>query len=243
MFKEPRRRLPAGLALLALTAPNAALAQQDEERDPLSGRATLGFLATSGNTESTNANARLRLAFVPNAWSHEWDLSAIGATRDKETTAEAYNGLYVARRSFGQNYIFTALDWNKNRFSAYPRQRSETVGYGRQLLDGETQKLSMEAGLGARYAKRIDGPSQEEGIARGSLDYEWTMNSTTSFTQDVIVESGSSNTSVETVSALRARLIGDVALVVSFRLRRNSTVPVESVKTDTFSSISLEYAF
>jgi putative salt-induced outer membrane protein len=243
MFNRPLRRLPAAFALLALAAGNAALAQQDEERDTLSGRATLGFLATSGNTDSTNTNARLRLTYVPNAWSHEWDLSAVGATRDKETTAQAYNGLYVARRSFEANYIFTALDWNRNRFSAYERQRSETVGYGRRLIDGESQKLNMEAGLGARFAKRVDGPSQEEGIVRGSLDYEWTVNATTSYTQDLVVESGSSNTSVETVSALRARLFGDVALVVSFRLRRNSTVPVDSVKTDTFSSVSLEYAF
>lgn len=233
----------AALAILAVVCAGPAAAQEDDERDPISGRATVGFLATSGNTESTNTNARLRLDYAPGVWSHEYDLSAVSATRDQDTTAEAYSGRYTARRTWGRSFFFGTLEWNRNRFSAFEKERSETVGYGRRLIEGDAHALNIETGLGARHARRSDGTLIEEAIVRGVVDYEWGLNQTTSFTQDLVVESGSSNTSVETVSALRARLFGDVALVVSWRLRRNSTVPEGTVQTDTASSISLEYAF
>ncbi len=231
------RAAAIAIACLALTV--AAHAQDD----PLSGRASLGYLATSGNTDSTNTNARLRLRFEPNVWSHEWDLSAVGATRERETTAESYTGLYVARRSWGRSYMFGALDWNKNRFAAYLRQRSESVGYGRRVIEGDNHELNLEGGLGARFARRADGTTREEGIVRAALDYEWTLNSTTSFSQDLTIESGSSNTRTESISALRARLFGDIALVVSYRVRHDSSVPEGTVRSDRFTSISLEYAF
>ncbi len=231
----------AGFVLAGQFLATAASAQGDE--DTVSGRATLGFLSTTGNTESTNTNARLRLRYVPNEWSHEWDLSAVGATREEETTTEAYTGRYVARRAWGRSFMFAALDWNKNRFAAYQRQRSESLGYGHTVVDTDNHEFNVEAGLGRRFARRIDGATTEEAIARATLDYEWTLNSTTSFAQELVVESGSSNTRTESVSALRARLFTDIALVVSYRLRRDSDVPPGSVRTDIFSSVSLEYAF
>jgi putative salt-induced outer membrane protein len=230
----------AAIATACLALMVVAHAQDD---DSLSGRASLGYLATSGNTESTNTNARLRLRFEPNVWSHEWDLSAVGATRDRETTTESYTGLYVARRSWGRSYMFGALDWNKNRFAAYLRQRSESVGYGRRVIEGDSHELNIEGGLGARFARSADGTTSDEGIVRAALDYEWTLNSTTSFSQDLTIESGESNTRTESVSALRARLIGGIALVVSYRVRHDSDVPVGRVRSDRFTSISLEYAF
>lgn len=230
-------------AVIAIFCHVLIVAAHAQDDDAISGRASLGYLATSGNTDSTNINARLRVSFEPNVWSHEWDLSAVGATRDRETTTESYTGLYVARRSWGRSYMFGALDWSKNRFAAYLRQRSESLGYGRRVIESDSHELNLEGGLGARFARSADGTTRDEGIVRAALDYEWTLNSTTSFAQDLTIESGSSNTRTESVSALRARLIGDIALVVSYRIRRDSEVPPGTVRSDRFTSISLEYAF
>jgi putative salt-induced outer membrane protein YdiY len=65
----------------------------------------------------------------------------------------------------------------------------------------------------------------------------------TGFSHDLIVESGSSNTSIESIAALRARLVGNLALVFSYRIKRNSDVPADIEDTDTFTSVALEYAF
>ncbi len=58
-----------------------------------------------------------------------------------------------------------------------------------------------------------------------------------------MIESGSSNTSAEAISALRANLMGKVGLVISLRIKTNSNVPPGMVATDRFISIALAYAF
>ncbi len=231
----------------ALAAPLAAQqGQQGQQQDEggVSGKAAVGYIATSGNTESTNANASFELVYERPVWSHEFTLSAVSASTEDVTTAEAYTAAYEARRSFGErNYLFTTLDWRSDRFSAFDRQTSEAVGYGRRLVDSDRHELNVEGGLGARQAVRRSGLEEDEKIARLTLDYTLTVNDTTSFSQDVVVESGSTNTSTESVSQLRARLFGDVALVISHRIRYNSDVDPASESTDQFTSIALEYGF
>ena len=48
---------------------------------------------------------------------------------------------------------------------------------------------------------------------------------------------------IESVSAVRAKLLGDFAIVFSYTVRHNTDVPVGSDKTDKLTAISLELAF
>jgi putative salt-induced outer membrane protein len=233
--------------VLLLAVAHTALAQNPPPAasDPLTGQVAVGYLATSGNTNSTNANATFALIYQLERWAHDFDASAIAASTDDATTAEAYSAKYEGRRSFGQSsaYLFTSFDWQHDRFSAYDEQVSETVGYGRTLLSRGRQVMKGEIGVGARQSTLIDLTEESEAIVRAGLDYEITMTETTGFKQDFVIESGSSNTSFESISALRARLIGNIGLVVSYRVKANSDVPPGIVATDRFTSIALEYAF
>lgn len=214
--------------------------------DPLKGEVSLGYLATSGNTENTNANATFSMLYTLENWSHDIDLSAAGASSAEVTTAEAYSAKYTGRRALGadrKSYLFTALDWRHDRFSAYEEELSESVGYGRRLIERGRSVLNGELGVGARQATLIDGTDQDEGILRGALDYELTLSENTGFKQSLVIESGDSNTSTEAISALRARLVGNFGLVLSFRVKHNSDVPVGIVATDRFTSIALAYLF
>jgi len=98
-------------------------------------------------------------------------------------------------------------------------------------------------GVGHRSADLADGTSESGVIGRASLDYNWIISETSGFDQNIIIESGSDNTYIESVSALRARLVGDFALVVSYTIKQNSDVPVGTEKTDRLSAISIEYVF
>ena len=120
---------------------------------------------------------------------------------------------------------------------------SQTVGYGRRLLDGGAHTLDGGIGFGVRQAELRDGTDEEDEIARGTIDYLWSMSDTTELEHSLVVESGSTNTMTESRTALRARLIGDVALVLSYRLKYNTDVPAGAEASDRYSSISLEYAF
>jgi len=234
-----------GVLSSLLLASFAAYSQNgSDEQDPLEGKVSLGYLATSGNTDSTNANAAFNLILRRMLWSHDFGLTAVKAENSGDTTAEAYTAGYVARREFGEkSYLFAGVNWQSDKFSSYDEQMSETVGYGRRLIENDRHMLNGELGVGARQADLRDGTSEDEAIWRGAIDYAWTVSDTTTFSQDLIVESGSSNTTIESISELRARLIGNIALVLSLRIKNNSDVLPGTEKTDRFTAISLEYAF
>jgi putative salt-induced outer membrane protein len=139
--------------------------------------------------------------------------------------------------------LFTALDWSHDRFSAYEEQLSESAGYGRKLIDSGKNTLNAEAGAGARQATRIDQTKEDEAILRLGVDYTLAFTDKTGFKQTLVIESGSSNTSTEAISALRAQLVNKIGLVISFRIKTNSDVPPGVVATDRFTSIALSYAF
>ena len=229
-------------SMLALAAIDAAA--QDSQNAGFSGKAALGYIATSGNTHSESANASLSLRYGRGGWRHGVDLSGVGASTDEQTTAEAYLFKYEARRSFGEhNFLFTTLDYKRDRFSGYAEQVSETVGYGRRIVDRDRHRLDTGIGFGARQSELRDGTEEDDAIVRGSADYLWTLSDTTEFEQVLVVESGSTNTMTEARSSLRARIVGNVALVLSYRIKVNSAVPEGSESTDRFTTISLEYAF
>ena len=78
---------------------------------------------------------------------------------------------------------------------------------------------------------------------RGGLDYLLHISETSEFEQKLLTEIGSENTYTESVTALRAKVVGNLALVLSYTIKNNSDVPPGIEKTDTFTAISLEYAF
>jgi putative salt-induced outer membrane protein len=215
------------------------------QTDPIVGSAALGYLATSGNTDSTNANAAFKLDWDRGGvWSHQWTALAINASTSGATTAEAYAAGYKARRELTEeSYLFGVADWRKDRFSAYDRQLTEAIGYGRKLIDNERQTLAIEGGVGAKQSTLIDGTDLDEGIVRGGLDYVLRISENSDFNQKFLIELGDENRYTESVSALRVKMVRSFALVLSYTLKSNSDVPVGVEKTDTFTAISLEYGF
>ena len=232
----------SALAQPPAPAPAAAAAPA---ADPITGSAALGYLSTSGNTDSTNSNASFKLVWDRGgAWAHEWNALAINARTNGITTAETYSAGYKGSRDFGESsYLFAAGDWRQDRFSGYDEQTSETVGYGYRLVDSEKHILALEGGAGAKQSTLIDGTSLDEAIVRGGLDYTWHISETAEFTQKLLIEQGDENRYSESNTALKAELIGNLALVLSYVIKSNSDVPVGIDKTDTFTAISLEYGF
>ncbi len=228
------------LMMVAIAFPAVA----DEEEGPWSGKATLGYLATSGNTDNSNLNAAFEVAYAANQWAHEFRAAAISATESNATTAEAYDIGWRSERNFTEtNFLFGRLDWRSDRFSTYETQFSQTAGYGRRVISGDTHNLSIEVGAGARQSDLADGSSESELIFRGGANYVWTLSETSEFKQDLNIEAGDVNTFLESVTAISASLVGNLSLVASYTVRHNTDVLPATEKTDTFTALSLEYLF
>ena len=238
-------RSVAIIGLLVFATPLLAAEEETgEEETPWSGNVKLGYLATSGNTESSSLNAGFKITYALELWQHEATASAISSTESDETTGEAYDfGWKSARNLSDRDFLFGRLDWRKDRFSGYDQQLSEAVGYGRRLINTEAHKLIAELGIGVRQSDLADGTDESDTIYTGRLIYNWQLSETSSFDQSILVESGSSNTFSESVTALSARLVGSLALVASYTVRHNSDVLPGTEKTDTFTALSFEYGF
>lgn len=230
----------------ALLAPISLMAQDAPEapESPWSGKATLGYLATSGNTENTTLNTGFEVGYKTGQWVHTFKAAAIEASENEATTAEAYDVGWKSERNLSdKDFLFGRLSWRKDRFGGFDTQFSQTLGYGRRLIDTDKHKLNAEIGGGARQSELQDGTTEDETVFRGGMYYKWQFSETAEFRQDLTAEGGKQNTYIESVTAISAKLLGDLALVASYTVKHNTDVSPLLEKTDTYTALSLEYAF
>ncbi len=137
-------------ALVVVSASFSAMAQEVPE-SPWSGKATLGYLATSGNTENSTLNSGVEVGFATGKWQHLATATAISASDNEIATAEAYGlGWKSERNLTDTDFLFGRLAWRKDRFSGYDSQFSQTVGYGRRLI--HTDQARAQRGSWRRFA-------------------------------------------------------------------------------------------
>ncbi len=232
------------IAVLAI-APLPLLAEEAEEQSPWAGKATLGYLATSGNTENSTLNSGFEVGYTSGRWAHLLEAAAISASENEVTTAEAYDlGWKSEREITDRDFLFGRLQWRKDNFGAFDTQFSQTLGYGRRLIDNDKHKLNLELGVGARQSElQLLGSKENETIFTAGGYYKWQFSETAEFRQDLTVEAGGENTYTQSVTAISAKLLGELALVASYTIKNNSDVPPLTEKTDTYTALSLEYLF
>ena len=234
------------LLVLSLTfALNCFAAEEEEEEEgPFAGTISFGFLGTSGNTETTSLDTQVSGEYVVGRWQHAAGGQAFTSSQDGTTNAEYYTARWRSRWDLTEKDFFTGrLNWRKDRFGAFDTQFSQTLGYGRRVFTGPVHTLNLEVGAGARQSTDQVGVDTNETVLTAGLDYVWQFSETANFKQLFLIEAGDKNTYTESRSSISAQLIGALSLVGSYVIRNNSDVPVGTEKTDTQTSISLEYAF
>jgi putative salt-induced outer membrane protein len=233
--------------LLALMA-TAAVAQ-DEEESGWSGTTSLGYAATTGNAETSSLTAGFNVGLLAGRWRHEFTANAFRATGDtnsgeSSTTGERYNLAYQGNWELSErSYLFGRVNFDRDRFAGIRRQFSQTVGYGNKLIVLDRHNLEAEIGLGAKQLRRDDDTELSEGIARAGVRYAWTISDNSEFNQRLFVEAGQQNVFTESISELKARLVGNIAMALSYTIRNNTDVGPDSLNTDTFTAVTLQYDF
>lgn len=230
-------------AAIVLLLPAAATFAQNQE-EGLSGKVALGYLATSGNTDSENLSFSFSGDYYTETWHHALDGHSVKASTSGVTTAKAYGLSWQSDRELGEkSYVYARAAWDEDKFSGYDKQIRQIVGYGRHFIDTERHELNGEIGAGFRQSDLRDGTNEDETISRLSVDYSFQLSETAELEQLFGIESGSKNTYTESITRLSADVWTSLAIVLSYTIKRNSDVPVGSVKRDTFTAVALEYSF
>jgi putative salt-induced outer membrane protein len=225
---------------------------EDENKGPWSGDYSLGYLASSGNTDDSSAIFEFRTGYDLDVWHHQLSGKTFSSNSDNQSTAESYQaGWKTTYDLTAKDYVFGALDWNKDRFSSFTRQTFTKAGYGRRILN--SKRFILNAEIGAGYAKQRAIISETEfetlkenqdgGLVSLGGNFTWNISDTAAFEQTLTVIQTSDNTRTESVSRIRAGLIGNVGLALSYTVQNNSDVAPGFDKTDTYTAVSLNYSF
>ncbi len=234
----------AAFFLFAVTA----VAQDEEEVLDTSwnGTGELGFVAVTGNSETSSLNLKLEFIKETEIWRYRFTGSALASSEDGSKDAERYQVEAQADRKLNEkSYIFGAYRHDADKFGAYDPQQSFTVGYGRHLMKSDLNTLKVEIGIGYRKLdERLTNITNSDVIARFLLDDVWQITESTKWGNRILVEAGSDNTFSQFNTDLTVAMNEKFALKIGFELRHNTTVPPgDTEKTDTTTTANLVYSF
>ena len=231
------------VGLVIITAsPLSALAQND----PIEISISIGYVGTSGNTETSTFNGELLLGWDTGRWSHNLKFQALGSTEEEEgTVAERY---YLEEKSdYNLNeyqYMYIKGSYTDDRFSGYDYQAALTGGYGHHLYDTESFSLQLFGGIGYRQSGVLRGETLEEFIlASFGEELSWAISDSSSIYQNFSTEIGEDLAVSVFEIGLESNIIDSLSTKLAFQARHNSKVPADIKKTDTQTSISLVYSF
>lgn len=209
------------------------------------GSGELGFVFARGNSNTETLNTGFEILYTQEKWSNKTNLSYLRSENDGELDASRF--LFGNKTEFelsDRSYITGIGRFDRDRFSSFRFQTSASVGYGYRFLDSERHRLSGEFGPGVRYSEvRDTGETDTNLIARGALDYSWTISETAKLTNKTLIETGSSNTFAENALALEVAINDSMSLKTGVAVRHNTDVEAGRDKTDYQSTINLVYSF
>ena len=236
-----------GLCLLALSSVQVSAADADASADKKhwDGEAGLGYVATTGNTETSTFAAKLDATHEKEKWRNNLAANMLYTKSSEVKTAEKYflsgqsNYRYATHMS-----LFARGSYEDDRFSGFEYQGTATVGMGYRLLaDIDSMSLDLEAGGGIKAYQEEGRNGETEGIARLAGKYIWDFREKSKFTQEISSEFGKSFDVYKSISSLTAQLVGNFAINLGYTVKYTTEVPAGKEKKDTETTINLVYVF
>jgi putative salt-induced outer membrane protein len=238
------------LAVASLT-PAAALADAPPPNvvPPLpvtwSGDASIGYIRTTGNTDSSAINGKANLDWKSEPWENHFHAQGAYSSSLGLSTAESYQAADKLNYDLDPaEYLFGSLEFDDDRFAGVVSHYSESAGYGRHLVKTPLQTLDVDVGVGLSQS-REEGDTGYDGQLIGvfNLNYLFKFAPNAKFKQTLHVEGGIDNVYINPVSELKLTVIGNVFATLGYDWRHNTSVPEGSVHTDTITTVNFGYTF
>ena len=241
MLQSSSFNVAASLITLLITGP--VLAAEPTDASSWTGEAELGYISTSGNTDTNTLNSKAKLINDRIQWKH---------TFIAEATRSSDKDVITARRSFlsgksdyklgEKSYLFGLFEYEDDRFSGFDYQASLTAGYGRKLIGREYLTWDAELGAGREQRKLISDGKDSEAIVYAGTEVNWKISESASFNEKLTVKNGDATTT-KSVSAIKARINSKLATKITYTIKHVSEVPPGIDKTDEEFAVTLVYNF
>ena len=225
--------------------------------EPTTGEVELGFVSTSGNTETNSIKGKLAVTQDFPSWNNNYTFDTLfkeekveddNGSKQTKTSAERYFSSAQGDYKLDEKHsaLFVYGSYENDRFAGFEHQNSVAAGYSDQVFGNESSSLKYDAGPGYFYNERNDGSTEEGGIIRLALDYRLRLSETAKFKQTISTEAAlesNDNSKSKAETSLSATLMGNLSLKASFNVIHNSEVPDDKEETDTTTSVSILYLF
>jgi len=233
------------LASAMLIANNAYAEDAAKEKSLWKASAELGFVSTTGNTETETLNAKAKASTDREQWRHTVEATSLYSSDAINTTAQKFtlSGKSDYKLEGGKNFLFGTVDYENEKFSGYEYRVTEAIGYGRRVIEDEGMVLDLEVGPGARQSKRDNGETESEALLRAAAILDWKISKTSKFGEKLTVEAGEDITVTKSVTSLSSQIEGNLSMKVTFTYKNTSDVPVGVDDTDTETAVTLVYNF
>lgn len=235
-------------AALVLVAANVLAADDDKKKEkdsPWTTTAGLGYVNTSGNTNTETLIFKFDTAYEIEHWKHELHFDTLNASTDDVSTAD--RKLLTAQSNYKfrpRDYFYGNFSYEEDKFSGFEYQAKVSLGYGRKLLTLDNHKLSAEIGPGYRHFKVDNAPdSEDEALLRLAGFYKWKISDYSDFNQDLIADIGELQNEWRSVTGLRTSINKTLSLRLTYTVRYLDKVPVGNQNYDRTTAVTLDYSF
>ncbi|GAA0555306.1 MAG: hypothetical protein CL577_00630 [Alteromonadaceae bacterium] len=223
----------------------------------VTGDVELGFLFTSGNTDSFAIRANSELVHDLEYFRNRYQLQSLlqknnvtdsdTGEKDQVTTASRYS--FTGQSNYklvkGRESIFGRATYAHDKFGAFREQAALAVGYGNRLYEKLTSYLDLETGPGFSHQQSASGNNNSGPIWFVAANLDYALFDTTSFRQTLESSTslGGENSTLLSRSSITAKIVDKLSMRFNFVVRYNSRPEGDLRKTDTETSASLVYTF
>ena len=228
-----------------------AFAEDEAAKSLWKASAELGYVSTSGNSETESLNAKAMVSTDREKWRHKGEITALkGSTTDQvtgveQTTAQKYTLMGQSDYKLGgKNFLFGVINYDDDKFSGFDYRVTEAIGYGRRVIEDADLIVDLEVGPGVRQSKlTATGEKDSEGLIRAAAKIDWTISKSSKLGEVLTVDAGEDVTITKSVTSLTSQIEGNLSMKVTFTYTNTSEVPVGIEETDTETGITLVYNF
>ncbi|MGK6322587.1 YdiY family protein [Sphingomonas sp. DT-51] len=208
------------------------------------GRAEVGGFISTGNSNITGLTGSADLTREGLRWRHRLIAQADFQRTDNVTSRERYTAGYQPNYKVSDRaYIYGNLQYESDRFLGYDNRYAVSVGAGYGVFRRAGLTLDLEAGPAFRQTDFSDDYLQSSLAARGSIDLKWTLLGGIRLSEEAAGYLEQYNSTVRSVSALEAKLLGPLSAKLSYTVQYESEPRDQRLTTDTLSRLSLVYSF
>lgn len=239
-------RLTAALLVVASQTIAAETTENaTEKQSKWNSEAELGYVKTTGNSETETFVIKAKVVNQRNKWKHTAKGEALrNAEANDVVTAEKYFLSGKSQYEFkSRSYMYGLVTYDDDRFSGYDYVLLGVLGYGRTVMERDTLKLDLEVGAGGRQSEPEVGETENEAVFRAAGDFEWKISPSAVFVQELSTDIGQDKYINRSLTALTTKVNSYLSSKIAYQVKYTSEVPPDKDKTETELTFTLLFKY